>query len=818
MSSNDRRDAVRSQARVNGVDFLDLDPASPTKLIVHFVHNLPDAPANPVPAAAAADALTAGDFQVTGGERITPISVVSAARTADDQMTVEVDREGDFSVYTLSVRTAAGMTPPGFDPRCAEIDFRFHVECPSRFDCKLPAPCPPKDAAPPRIDYLAKDYPGFVRVMLDRLSLLTPGWRERHAADLGVAMVEALAYVGDHLSYRQDVVATEAYLGTARLRTSVRRHARLVDYQIGEGNNSRVWLRIGVNADAAGGLPKQTRCVTGFGGAPPPLLDRTPLVYRQAIAAGAEFFETIGDSTPLVLAHQEMPLYAWSDHTACLAPGATSATLEGTFPGLKAGTVLILAEKRGPKTGAVGDGDTAKRQAVRLNADARLETDLVTQTAVTQITWHPADALAFPLCTASITDAEHGEQPITGVSVAWGNIVLADHGRSIGLPSDPLTGQVEDLGVVPPQPGRRFRPPLAQRPLTFSAPAPDPAQAASAAKIMPTDSVSASASALSTDPDGRKQGWQALGDLLAIGVKDSTPGFVAEVESDGSAFLRFGDATNGMAPAAGATFTATYRVGNGTPGNVARGSITLIDATDLTPAARSALTAITNPLPAFGGVDPEPIEHVRQAAPVAFRTQKRAVTPEDYRQVALAYPGVRRAAATFRWTGSWTTVFLTVEREAGNRLDPAFIQGLEEYVDGYRMAGFDLEAEDALGVPLVVAMHVCVQEGAIATDVEQAIRAVFTSRVLPDGTLGMFHPHRLDLGQPVYLSPLYARAQSVDGVASVRISRFERQRRPGPEGLATGVLTPDRLELFQLENDPDFPERGLFELTVGGGL
>ncbi len=30
-------------------------------------------------------------------------------------------------------------------------------------------------------------------------------------------------------------MATEAYLGTARLRTSVRRHARLVDYVMGEG-------------------------------------------------------------------------------------------------------------------------------------------------------------------------------------------------------------------------------------------------------------------------------------------------------------------------------------------------------------------------------------------------------------------------------------------------------------------------------------------------------------------------------------------------------------------------------------------------------
>ena len=36
--------------------------------------------------------------------------------------------------------------------------------------------------------------------------------------DLGITLVELLAYVGDHLSYYQDAVATEAYLDTARQR------------------------------------------------------------------------------------------------------------------------------------------------------------------------------------------------------------------------------------------------------------------------------------------------------------------------------------------------------------------------------------------------------------------------------------------------------------------------------------------------------------------------------------------------------------------------------------------------------------------------
>ena len=48
--------------------------------------------------------------------------------------------------------------------------------------------------------------------MLDRMAVLMPAWQERNPADLGVALVEALAYSADQLSYQQDAVATEAYL------------------------------------------------------------------------------------------------------------------------------------------------------------------------------------------------------------------------------------------------------------------------------------------------------------------------------------------------------------------------------------------------------------------------------------------------------------------------------------------------------------------------------------------------------------------------------------------------------------------------------
>ena len=193
--------------------------------------------------------MATANVTISGGERIRPIVILGATiGTGDDAdvLTVEVEEPGDFSIYTLSlVRGPNDPNPPNeIDPRLAAVDFSFKVECPSDFDCAPKHICPPEPRTEPEINYLAKDYASFRKLILDRMALLLPDWRERNPADLGITLVELLAYVGDQLSYQQDAVATEAYLGSARKRVSLRRHARLVDYFVHDGTNARVWVQL----------------------------------------------------------------------------------------------------------------------------------------------------------------------------------------------------------------------------------------------------------------------------------------------------------------------------------------------------------------------------------------------------------------------------------------------------------------------------------------------------------------------------------------------------------------------------------------------
>ena len=133
------------------------------------------------------------------------------------------------------------------------------------------------------------------------------------------------------------------------------------------------------------------------------------------------------------------------------------------------------------------------------------------------------------------------------------------------------------------------------------------------------------------------------------------------------------------------------------------------------------------------------------------------------------------------------------------------------------MAGHDLEVDGPRYVSLEIEMHVCADPDYFREDVKQELLELFSNRVLHDGRLGLFHPDQFTFAQTVYLSPLIAAAQATPGVSSVKVITFQRQGSPDNKPLRSGKLELDRLEIARCDNDPSFPEHGVFRLTVGGG-
>ncbi|NNG00302.1 MAG: putative baseplate assembly protein [Desulfobacteraceae bacterium] len=850
-----RRESVRVDLRLNGLDYVEVNEDRHI-LTVFFLGKAPVE-------------LDANQVRIEGGRRIRDIKVLDVKVhhidrvELDDHMVVTVDQVGDFSTYTLRVvqRNAQGGWRPhdDFDPCYHMVDFNFRADCPSDLDCKLDKACPADIPAQPEINYLAKDYDSFRQLILDRMALVMPQWKERHVPDIGIALVEVLAYVGDYLSYYQDAVATEAYLETARQRISVRRHARLVDYRLHEGCNARSWVCIETNGDVTM-HSKDLYFITGMNQA---FQTMGSIVSEEELGQlSSQTYEIFEPMWPEELqfygSHSILYFYTWGDRQCCLPKGTTHATLIGRLPEedpgkpcpgkpegpdqtdvsqqasatgataqtsvpvlhLKPGDVLIFQEIIGPQTGHPGDADPRHRHAVRLTSVTAC-IDPLNQEPVVEIEWHEEDALPFPLCLSSL-----GPPPqckiLENVSIAYGNVILVDHGQTRteelepvpageemecciaeGLPADPLVA-----------PGY-YRPKLTYAPLTFSQPlSPD-----AAASDMLNQDVRRALPHIRLVGEPAPAGdphWIAQSDLL--GSHRDAQHFVAEIDDDGRAHLRFGDDHCGEQPDAGMTFKATFRLGNGLSGNVGAEAIShlVMRNTQLSGVHLRA----RNPMPAQGGTVPEPVAEGKLFAPHQFRkTLRRAIIADDYAAIVEREfkDTVQRAVARLRWSGSWYEVLVAVDPLGRDEADPQLLDAITKRLHRYRRMGHDLVVKSARRVPLDIEMLVCVLPDYLRGHVKAALLDLFSNRTLPDGSKGFFHPDNLTFGEGIYLSRLVASAQAVEGVESVRLVRFQRLNGLANQELEDGVLPLGPFEIARLDNDPGFPENGTLILDVRGG-
>ena len=191
--------------------------------------------------------------------------------------------------------------------------------------------------------------------------------------------------------------------------------------------------------------------------------------------------------------------------------------------------------------------------------------------------------------------------------------------------------------------------------------------------------------------------------------------------------------------------------------------------------------------------------------------------------MAERFPGVQKAVATRRWTGSWDTIYITVDRLGGLPVDAAFEADLRGFLERYRLAGQDVEIDGPIQVPLDLVMSVCVAPGYFRSDVRAALLDVF-STTRADGTPGFFHPDNFTFGQDVYLSQVVAAAMGVPGVVYVDLgrgdprNRFRRFGVPDRGELEAGRIDLARLEIARLDNSADLPENGRLDFNLEGGL
>jgi hypothetical protein len=813
---DERRSGVlRAPAHpLNGIDFVEFrrEPGNRFILDVTFLKTAP--------------AVTTANCYISGGIRIVDLRVVGVEPVASDplMLRVLVDREGDFSAYVLEI------DHPALDLERNQAVFSFKSACPSEFDCRVSPDCPSPSREEPALDYLVKDYQSFRRLMVDLIAERNPSWTERLPADLGMTVVDLLAYAADYLSYYQDAgPGTEGYLDTCLHRISAARHARLIDYAMGQGRNASAFVHLEGGSGANGVVPAAAKVTSrialplrGTVAPPGPVVPPLADFDRDPALADTLVFE-IKSETRVLESHNELRIHTWDDRLCCLSKDAKEIFLyrdnSGTAvrPDLRAGEYVLLEEIRSPVTGLAADADRKHRQVLLIGEVANTEdaafTSALAGSGVLTPRTNSADpalpllrvilakgeALNFTPCISAET-VDH--LPINPVTVARGNIAPVDHGRGIVRDTQNGSLQLPDMGsgrwpipelTLPDAPVTRRPEPAIELDITF--------------------------------PGEPAETWTPVPNLL--GSEPFDQHFVVETDNDGVAQLRFGDDQYGRRPFDAERVVARYRVGNGPIGNAGPG--TLVHLVDPGVVVIPPITRVWQPLPARGGEEPETIEHVRQLAPEAFRAiQFRAVTERDWEEMALRHPDVAAVKASFRWTGSWHTVFVAIHPVdpanlrrlpgGGTELQPSFAALIEAHLTRFKLAGYDLDIRAAIYVPLEIDIRICVGDGQFRADVLTEVRNALSNRHFADGTTGFFFPLRFGFGSAIYLSQVYAAVSAVEGVRSAEITKFKRFWDPPRGELDKGAITLTPFEIPRLDNDPNFAENGVLRLSAVGGL
>jgi hypothetical protein len=278
--------------------------------------------------------------------------------------------------------------------------------------------------------------------------------------------------------------------------------------------------------------------------------------------------------------------------------------------------------------------------------------------------------------------------------------------------------------------------------------------------------------------------------------------FGIEIASDGVAQIVFGNGANGKIPNNRAEVIVSYRYGQGSAGNLSSGRITAFE-------SGNSITgvSITSSGTATGGTDSESLESMKTNIPLTFRTQNRAVSLQDFKDLALRVPQVIKATCEVVAGSSAPTEILVYglpdQSEYLTNADvsipvPSFIkEGIVEYFEPRTLVGASVGAANSVTLDAVkLTASIYVAETAVAYWVKEAVQDAIDTFFLFDN---------VSFGQTLSIGAFYKAIQSIEGVDYVIITAFNNNE----SGTVSSTITAASNQLFR---------KGLVTLTTVGGI
>lgn len=295
--------------------------------------------------------------------------------------------------------------------------------------------------------------------------------------------------------------------------------------------------------------------------------------------------------------------------------------------------------------------------------------------------------------------------------------------------------------------------------------------------------------------------WRAITHITEATPTD--PVYEIFIGADNTVYLIFGDGVSGAIPSNGADIKVQYYIGGGQQGNVGAGVLTTIG---YTPAGFDlSELEVTNTLAAYGGADPESNSSIRANAPRALTALRRAVTLEDYANLALNVSNVGKANATAATRTSVTLYVAPQQASTSTDLYPGYTddpdtsgvvtadwEALQTAVDGY------VTSKSQIGVSLTVSPPTYVPVSLLLrfTKLAQYTNDQVKSNIMLE-LVNKFSYNFMQFGDVITPEEIEYQIRQVEGVYNVNVISLYR---PGQTGRNTLVGGPGEIFLFLEDN------------------
>lgn len=257
--------------------------------------------------------------------------------------------------------------------------------------------------------------------------------------------------------------------------------------------------------------------------------------------------------------------------------------------------------------------------------------------------------------------------------------------------------------------------------------------------------------------------YRKVGALSEYGAGDRV--YVLAESANGYSIVRFGNGVSGYVPPTNSTIRVSYGTSNGSKGNFTANSVLGFSSSPSTYLSVSSSTAFT------GGQDDESIASLKQTVPSAISTQDRAVTLDDFVNLAKKVPAVTKVHAEY--SSGTVTVYPHVDRSsdyltaAGS--SQAVTTDLQTAVQNYlrprALLGITVNSATSINwEALDISATVNVNERYITSWVEADVEAALDE---------LFKFDNVTFGQRFTLGEVYRTILDVEGVDYAVVTLFD---------------------------------------------